>query len=531
MADFVKLNGYNVKDLYSRNAVDNLNDELLIIYPLYNDDSIHDTMGDCTIIKSKNKAVMIDTYLTQGNWNSIKRVCQDYSITTFDYVIISHYHRDHFNNLQNLLADFDCTNTTFYIPRNVINAYIDVSTEYNEVITLLQNYNYIIIDDDVLSFDNVEIKLLNGTANDYTYLASLSANNYNDYCIVCELSFKDYKMLSLSDCYDKGQQLLLHNGKLSGNYDIVKDSHHAWCDTIPQFPVKLNPKYVVETTTTGMMCNQLGGGYREPLCMQLQNICEDMFLLGYQQKDIVFKLTTNNIEIINELSSVHGTLKNIDSYNLTLYVDYDNATLYRDGTRNFPFETINEALFFINKHLISQPTIEILSCNPNEIVYLYAVNNLISLTLNFNNNAIKQLKTSSNASILYINNLNVVGDGTNYNLIDVYKSDLVVFSNLKMNLNNSSWAGLSHQRSKIILNSSLEITNCNSWIALDGRFSHTIMNINSLTKTNSDSSNTFIRCTLGMLQADNTSKNLISNNFTNIVDETNTSICSPNILS
>ena len=52
MADFIKLNGYNVKDVTAREAIDKADESIEIFYPLYNDHgtAAAETDGDCTII-------------------------------------------------------------------------------------------------------------------------------------------------------------------------------------------------------------------------------------------------------------------------------------------------------------------------------------------------------------------------------------------------------------------------------------------------------------------------------------------------
>lgn len=434
MADFVTLNGYNVKDKKAREDIEKLKEEILFIYPLYNNagTSQADTNGDCTIVKTKNNTVMLDTFLNENNWLSIVNTCNKYNITKFDYVIISHYHIDHYGNLQRLLQDFDCTNTKFYIPRNVANSYVDTTAQYNFVITLLNNYEYYIIDNDVITIDDLKISLFNGSLTDYATIESSQTTDYNNYSIITLFEYKNNKVLSLADVGEIGQKNIYDKGYLkTSDYSIVKSAHHSYQGAYIPLVDTINVTNVIEETTLQMFYGIVNGSDAMRLSMLLQDKCKAFYVIGYQNEELVFRVG-NTTELITL------GISNLNSYNflgwgnINLYVDYNNAGLFRNGTQEYPFKYVNEAIFFINKQLNAEYRVIVLSSDPQEDIKIYNISIAKNIDLDFRNNTVKKISIYNCQTFVTLRNVII---DNNARGLDVNNVAVLWASNLTLNCN------------------------------------------------------------------------------------------------
>lgn len=433
MADFIKLNGYNVKDITAREAIDKADESIEIFYPLYNDHgtAAADTDGDCTIIKTPAGNVMIDTYRVEANWTSVMRCCQNNGITSFKYVIITHYHVDHYGNLSRLINSFDCSDTVFYIPRNVSNSYVDTTSDYTQVTTILSGYNVRTIDNDVLTVGDMTIELYNGSASDYQFLANSATTDYNDYSIIQVVTYKDHKLLSLADIGVHGQENVYKNGYLAtGRYDIIKDSHHMFQDAYMPLIDTISSRYVIETATTEMLHNALDVNALK-LAMIMQNKSEAMMVVGLQSEDIIFEVGKNGVILKTVNPLITNSFINAGWGGFNIYVDYNNAGLVRDGSQEHPYKYINEAIMSIDKLISGVYNINVLNSYSGEKVKIYNILVPVEVNIIGNSNTIAGLEIINCNAYVNVSSMTVSGSGDSF--INVLRSKAVSFTSLIIN--------------------------------------------------------------------------------------------------
>ena len=155
--------------------------------------------GDCHILKTPNgKIIMIDTGYTYS-WDLIKARMDALEITKIDYLIISHYHGDHVANLELLQANYDMTETIYYIPP--FSNHQDVQQYYSWVIEQIgENEKIVPSEGQTVTIDDIKIKFFNISADDYSYYDSVTAD-YNQYSMCCIVNYKDiniFKILFIS---------------------------------------------------------------------------------------------------------------------------------------------------------------------------------------------------------------------------------------------------------------------------------------------------------------------------------------------
>lgn len=103
----IKINDLN-EDIFNKS-------NKVIFMPVNRDIESDVAGGDCScIITLKGKVILIDTGAAHS-YSLIKDELLNNNVNKIDYVIITHYHADHCENLSSLQADFDMENTIYYL--------------------------------------------------------------------------------------------------------------------------------------------------------------------------------------------------------------------------------------------------------------------------------------------------------------------------------------------------------------------------------------------------------------------------------
>lgn len=489
MADFIKLNGYNVKDVTARESISKADESIEIFYPLYNDHGTAsaDTDGDCTIIKTPAGNVMIDTYRIEANWTSVMRCCQNNGITSFKYFILTHYHVDHYGNLSRLINSFDCSDTVFYIPQNVSNSYVDTTNDYTQITTILSGYNVQIIDNDVITLGDMTIELYNGSASDYQFLTNSATTDYNNYSVIQVVTYKDHKLLSLADIGDKGQENVYNNGYLAtGRYDIIKDSHHMFQNAYMPLIDSISSRYVIETATTEMLHNELETNALK-LAMLMQNKSEAMMVVGLQSEDIVFEIGKNGVILKSINPLITNSLINAGWGGFNIYVDYNNAGLFRNGSQEHPYKYINEAILTIDKLVSGIYNINVINSYSGERVKIWNMLATKDVNIIGNGNTIAGIEIVNCNSYVNVSSLTVSGTGESF--ISVVRNKGVSFRSLTINGGpNPMFIG----ESTIVFLTSLTLRNITGYRVINTQSSLVKFDDITVTKESSATTDVFI---------------------------------------
>ena len=301
--------------------------------------------GDCSVIKLKNKTIMIDTSKST-NYDNVKDSLDNNDITKIDYLIITHYHADHIGNIANLINDSYVDNTTkIYLPRqdfsNTVSDYATLETAMSDLNTLLTGYNTEIVrNNPSVTIGKIKIDFFNTADTDYTYYAG-NTTDYNDYSLCCNVLYSTRLITFASDIGTVAENYLYTNYDFFKNCDILKLEHHGR-------NVLANQNYLIQTFAKyGVSLRS----YQDKL--NESNFARNFNCYVRQQMGTKLYTTANeDIEFVMD-DFVLQPYKNynVEKYShnnndLTIYVDNTQDLSFRNGTSRYPFYSINEAIGF-----------------------------------------------------------------------------------------------------------------------------------------------------------------------------------------
>lgn len=253
-----------VKNIKSK--LDELSAEksLDVIYPMFGskqdggDASVYD-VGDCIFVGIDKKYwFMIDTFSKStgdGGYNSIKRAMQSNGITKFEFLLITHWHRDHYGNAvrlmnEGLVSKVYVQDVTKY-PNGISGAfgmpYIALKTTYDEHknVATARNIPFSSAPTGEVDFHGAKLLFHN---NDTTAIAKHNSSwvneNYNNTSICLLVSYIGRNFLTQGDA-DK-EVMREYIDILPSNIDLLKSNHHSIA-TMPVSFRKLRPTDAIIT--------------------------------------------------------------------------------------------------------------------------------------------------------------------------------------------------------------------------------------------------------------------------------------------
>lgn len=439
--------------------VTKLEDNIELIFPSYNTTGYGeavDTNGCCTILKTKNKALMVDTFLGAKNFIGVKKSLEYHNIDKLDYVIITHYHADHYGNLNLLINDINCDDATFIIPRPVINnpnISEDTQNRYNEVLSMLQNRNVLIADNNILDIDGAIVKLFNSSLDDFAYMDATGTNVYNNYSIVVDIQYKKSKVLLLSDIYKEAQQRLIDAKYIVSDYDIIQDAHHGLSTAYIPFANQVSPNNVVVQTTIRMSDNIINNYSRNMLNSLWNTMTDNIIYTGYNDEETSY-IIGDTVKLTSKSFTLPNSAQNV---NLEITVDSSKDTLRRDGSIKYPFHSVGEACHFLNNKLRQNCTINVINCD-NVKTYIYGLNGRV--VINFNNNEIPLLQIEDCYGDIIIQNAKIKRVN-NARCMNIFRASLIQLQNCEFDGNNIATELFRCDASSMYISSKLTVRNVN----------------------------------------------------------------------
>ena len=243
--------------------------------------------SDAIILENNNHFAFIDT-ATDFYYPMIQKHLNDFNIKTIDFILLTHFHSDHYGNISNLIEDYDVK--TLYIKRyygiegstgsgaesndeylnNELNNYKKILKSAKD-----NNTNIVFIDEqntDIFTIDfkgiNIELyRVKNELYNIYTNKESKYYNkkvfNENHNSIGIFFKVNDFNIFMGSDliCMENDVDILdntaikiikeIYNRHNIAHIDLYKSCHHGHYENNPLELCKLiNPDYTVITNTS-----------------------------------------------------------------------------------------------------------------------------------------------------------------------------------------------------------------------------------------------------------------------------------------
>lgn len=308
------------------------------------------SQGNCSLMVTPNSTILFDTHAEVNELAIINYLSELYNSAVFnniDYIILSHYHYDHIENLEAILQNFPHNNCKIYIPLSPSGFYPAVIapvliSNYDEVIRVANAYNldiHEITSDTTITIDNlVSIDLFNSTVADYQYYSN-NQSTYNCYSMVALVKIGDTYSMFPGDLEHDGQKRVYENRNLPRlNFYLV---HHHGVQTDDYIPYinAINPVYSIIPNDYSVAINQSLRGIFQKLIKGY--IGES----GYSDYSFVFDNSSCSV--------THGiNLPNVGSHSATavMYVDNSYEGNAHDGTFERPFTSITEAFTFMKSN-------------------------------------------------------------------------------------------------------------------------------------------------------------------------------------
>lgn len=320
------------------------------------------------IIKFPNgKTMFIDTG-TDTNWEDIRTAIAILGINKFDYGIITHFHPDHYGNIQNFIDNYDLTNCQVFIQMkpdytNHSEDIGDPESLYDSQVNLLrqngiepivpENDTYIEVTKDCkIRFLNTSQTIANNYYGRESEYYTDGKVGFNDFSLITEIIFKDTKILT---CGDIEKPVEEQYTSYLGKENIILMPHHGVNqDAYLPFYDAIKPDYAICNFVTS---DDNWIGIRHKGFMKVKN--DGAYLVTYRWntcENYIFRFISDGKDIVTNVKD--GSLGS-EAPNLP----YQKGQLYRqiDEIINFTTpqyrETITLNELISNMNLGSKLTI------------------------------------------------------------------------------------------------------------------------------------------------------------------------------
>lgn len=257
---FQELNGYYVKDAEAR-------DHIKGIVKFH---CIKGSSATYVVEFPNGKNMIIDTGVST-QWTAIKNAIDDLNIDKFDYAIITHFHSDHYGNIQNLINEYDFTDCTWYVQMkpdyaNYASYILNSEADYDAQIAILTsngftpvvpvNNQYIVIDADndvKMRFLNTDPTIAQSYYTRYSETGQLGTE-FNNFSLITEITHHNMKILSTGDIERPVEdQYASYLGKINiitaPHHSVNRDANRAfYYGTMPDYAVIMMPTLSAQPT-------------------------------------------------------------------------------------------------------------------------------------------------------------------------------------------------------------------------------------------------------------------------------------------
>ena len=420
--------------------------------------------GSTALMVTPTKTVLFDTDAEYNRTPVIDYYTTLYNagvFTNIDYIIISHYHGDHMQNLEAILQAFPHANCKMYIPISPSGYYIvteepQLITNYQTVVNVANLYSvaYTVVDSDrTVDIDSLtSIKLFNSTPEAYQYYSNAQAR-YNNYSMVSLVKIGNCYSMFPGDLENVGQQRVMTLVDLPRLF-LYSMHHHGLMnnDYIPYLKA-IDPLYnVISASHSSMVTNGTGGSGATNIMSKITT-----GFIGSQAYDSYSFTCNGSSGIITHGIDCKPASKSESTINY--YVNNEYSGAIHDGTELHPFTNIAEAIMFVKTERNAEYNIYVQKTNTvYEGAFIRDCYNNVRV-YGVNNPSIEYIYVK-NCTHVYIRDVTFVGGYAG--LPSNGASALVIFFSTVMVKNivfdgtgiASNGSALALARSKLILNSS-----------------------------------------------------------------------------
>lgn len=324
------------------------------VYDAYQPNDYDDGNGDCEIIGiDKSHWFMIDCGLNNDTvYTAIKNSLSRNKINKLDFILISHYHGDHYGNIVRLCND-KLVNKV-YIP--------DVSKtsfqtgNFSMPVSALQNIDRMIRDacskngipcevapNGVVDFHGAELTFYNNSDEDYQFVRDNNLSDYNNVSVCLMVKYIGRVAIFEGDVlYD----MMYNTAKyVPASVDLLKSHHHA-ITQMPEIYKKVNPRDVVVTACRKYIhMVQVGYSY----LAALQDLGANIYTLADQIEDIQITYNNKNSRVEYNKHLVRGGY-NVQPTHGRIYLDASYTGDLQTGDKLSPFKYLSDVVRYIHQN-------------------------------------------------------------------------------------------------------------------------------------------------------------------------------------
>ncbi len=218
--------------------------------------------GDCAFIEYNGLCGIIDTG-KKDSYGTIKEFLDDSNKKTLDFMVITHYDKDHVGSATKLMKDFSFKK--IYLP-----SYISQKSGYSKIMEAVRGNLNVVMVSSTESITEGDLKLNLIPPTDPDELISDEDNMDNNMSLLCLITFKEKIFLFTGDIEkDRIRQIL--DSETDIKADWIKLPHHgAYKDNMKDFLTAVSPEYSVIST-----------GPERPADNKLLNLLDAMNIKNY----------------------------------------------------------------------------------------------------------------------------------------------------------------------------------------------------------------------------------------------------------
>ena len=474
-----------IAELITDYNLDQLNSYVDVIFPKLSLTNITSTQGSSVILTDGTNSAIIDTFQYADDYVNVKNALTNAGITTLNAVFISHYHIDHFNNLEQLLTDFGQVGVTkVYLPRLTENSDLDtnVATYRNSVLSTLNSlgYTYITLDNEeyTIGDNGFVIRAMNASAVDYAYYDALSVTDYNEYSVGFECLSKGKKFLYTADWGENAQNRC---AKLyvKSSYDIVTAPHHGLSYLSSDLFNMVDAKTLIVSVGKGWFVNNSTNAVasNSAWASASSKAGKNVIFIGYQTDNITYKMSVQGVNTSDKVVSA----QNISIFfgAVEYFVDSTSTKSIRNGSKEYPFVSLKEALALSTQ--CDAIVINVINCDSTETGIRTLSANHIKINANdktlpemvFYNSYVEITDATLKKVNLQDNSTLILRSHSQHqnNIIDnfeVNNSKLVIMDSVNI---NTSGSAIASYRGEIIINpTSFSCTNSEYVVYANGGY-------------------------------------------------------------
>lgn len=314
-------------------------------------------IGDCTIVGvDKKHWFIIDCFnssIGDGGFNSIKATMQENNITKFEFLLITHWHKDHYGNAIKLMKE-----------KLVEKVYVQDVTKYPNGIpgtfgmpaqSLRDIYSShkTVADQNAIrmtpaptgeeDFHGAKLVFYNNAEDDIRlHNADWVGGDYNNTCIGLTVSYIGRNFVTQAD----GGLAMMNRfaPMLPANVDLLKSNHHS-ITNMPWSFKKVNPTDAVITANRYQIASD---AQRFNYQSNLFDMGANVYLLGNQSEDvhITYKADNDSVSYNNKLTRAYpdNVAYQLTEANAQIFVNKDYTGDVSTGDKATPVKYLSDAL-------------------------------------------------------------------------------------------------------------------------------------------------------------------------------------------